>query len=156
MLCYSDKNILYVKLKTFSDACDLKTWRSITRFIVTIGNLPTSWCSKLQQCISTSTAESEYYSLSGCGKHWIWYLNLHNEQNFKINNIGINIDNKATIHNVENQTINPKTKHVDIRVHYIRELIRSKNIKLKYNIILRTDLLSTLTIQLWISSEILY
>ena len=90
-----------------------------------------SWCSKLQHCISISTAESEYYSLSECGKHYIWYLNLLNKLNFKINNIEITIDNKAAIHNVENQTINPRTKHVDIRVHYIRELIRSKKMKLK-------------------------
>jgi len=73
-----------------------------------------SWCSKLQHCISISTAESEYYSLSECGKHYIWYLNLLNKLNFKINNIEITIDNKAAIHNAENQTINPRTKHVDV------------------------------------------
>jgi len=47
-------------------------------------------------------------------------------------NIEINIDNKAAIFNAKNQSINPKTKHMDIRVHYIRELIRNNKIKLKY------------------------
>jgi len=42
--------------------------------------------------------------------------------------IEINIDNKTAIFDAKNQSINPKTKHMDIRVHYIRELIR--NIKL--------------------------
>ena len=46
--------------------------------------------------------------------------------------IEINIDNKAAIFNAKNQSINPKTKHMDIRVHYIRELIRNNKIKLKY------------------------
>ncbi len=50
----------------------------------------------------------------------------------KTTNIEINVDNKAAIYNARNQTINPKTKHMDIRVHYIRELIGENKIKLKY------------------------
>jgi len=62
----------------------------------------------------------------------MWYMNLLNELKFKIKNIEINIDNKAAIYNAKNQSINPKTKHMDIRVHYIRELIKDEKIKLKY------------------------
>jgi len=51
-------------------------------------------------------------------------MNLLNELKYKIKNIEINIDNKAAIYNAKNQSINPKTKHMDIRVHYIRELIK--------------------------------
>jgi len=39
---------------------DLETRRSTTGFLITFGGAPTSWCSKLQKSISTSTAESEY------------------------------------------------------------------------------------------------
>ena len=69
------------------------------------------------------------YGLRQSGKEWneefiqyhcIWHLNLLNELNYEINNIEINTDNKAAIHNDENQTINPGIKHIDIRVHYIR------------------------------------
>eukprot|EP00833_Pecoramyces_ruminatium_P012507 jgi/Orpsp1_1/1186539/evm.model.d7180000051327.1 len=61
-------------IKAYVDADfggDLETRKSTTGFLITFGNTPTSWCSKLQKCISTSTAESEYYSLSECGKHCI-------------------------------------------------------------------------------------
>jgi len=122
-------------ISVFTDADyagDIETRRSTTGFVILIGNSPTSWCSKLQRCISTSTAESEYYSLSECCKHCMWYMNLLNELKFKIKNIEINIDNKAAIYNAKNQSINPKTKHMDIRVHYIRELIKDEKIKLKY------------------------
>jgi len=58
---------------------DVETRRSTTGFLITIGNVPTSWCSKLQHCVAISTAESEYYSISECGKQCVWYLNILNE-----------------------------------------------------------------------------
>ena len=59
-------------------------------------------------------------------KHCMWYLN------YNIENITINVDNKATIYNSKNQSINPKTKHTnDKRYHYIRELIKDNKIKLR-------------------------
>jgi len=122
-------------IKAFVDADyagDVKTRRSTTGFVITIGNSPTSWCSKLQHCVSTSTAEAEYYSLSECSKHCIWYINLLKELKFNISSIEVNIDNKAAIYNAKNQSINPRTKHMDIRLHYVRELVKENKIILKY------------------------
>ena len=62
----------------------------------------------------------------------MWYLNLLKELNININSIEVNVDNKAAIYNAKNQTINPKTKHVDIRVHYIREIVKKNKINLNY------------------------
>jgi len=42
-------------------------------------NAPTNWYSKLQKCIATSTAELEYYGVSECTKHSLWYINILNE-----------------------------------------------------------------------------
>ena len=52
--------------------------------------------------------------------------------NLNIKNIKVNVDNKADIYIAKNQTISPKTKHVDIRVHYIREIIKENKFYLKY------------------------
>ena len=79
-------------------AGDTQIRRSITGFLIKTGNSPTSLCSKLQHCVSISNTESEYYSLSECGKHCMWYLNVLNELNFCINYITINVDNKAAIY----------------------------------------------------------
>jgi len=79
-------------------AGDTQTRRSTTGFLIKIGNSITSWCFKFQHWVSTSTAESEYYSLSECWKHCMWYLNILNELIFGINYITINVDNKAAIY----------------------------------------------------------
>jgi len=62
----------------------------------------------------------------------LWYKNLLNELNINIKEITIFLNNKATIYNSENQSINPKSKHIDIRYHHIRDLVNKKIIKLKY------------------------
>ena len=115
-------------IKAFVDADysgDTKTRRSTTGFVITIGDSPISWCSKLQHCVSTSTAEAEYYSLSECSKYCMWYINLLKELKFNISCIEINIDNKAAIYNAKIQSINPRTKHMEIRLHYVRELVKT-------------------------------
>ena len=106
--------------------------KSTSGFLIIIGGAPTSWYSKLQKCVATSTAESEYYSISDCTKHCLWYLNLLNELNIRINYVTINVDNKAEIYNCQNQSINPRSKHIDIKYYYVRELINEKKIKLEY------------------------
>jgi len=124
-----------MNLKVYVDADyagDLNTRKSTSGFLMMLGNTPTSWYSKLQHCVSTSTAEAEYYSLSECAKHSLWYRNFMNELNINIDYVTIFVENKATIYNSENQSINPKSKHIDIRYHHIRDLISKKLIVLKY------------------------
>jgi len=113
-----------------------KTRRSTTGFVITIGDSPISWCSKLRHWVSTSTAEAEYYSLSEGSKHCMWYINLLKELKSNNSGIEVNIDNKAAIYNAKKkkkkQLINPRTKHMDIRWHYVRELVKNNKIILKY------------------------
>jgi len=111
---------------------DKETRRSTTGFIMLMNSAPTSWYSKLQHCVSVSTAESEYYGIHECARHCLWYRNVFKELGLKQDTITINTDNKAAIYNCENETINPKSKHIDLRYHSIRELIKKNYINLKY------------------------
>jgi len=122
-------------LRVFVDADyvgDLESRKSTLGFLMTIGNAPTNWYSKLQKCVSTSTAESEYYSLSECSKHSIWYMTILKELNININFIIINVDNREAIYNCQNNSINPKSKHIDIKYHHVSDLIKENKIKLSY------------------------
>jgi len=111
---------------------DTATRKSTTGFVVTMGNGPTSWYSKLQQCVAVSTAESEYYALNECARQCMWYKNLFDELSKEKRCITINTDNKVAIYNCENETINPKSKHIDIKYHQIRDWIKEKKIKVNY------------------------
>lgn len=113
-------------------AGDEETRRSTTGFIISFGSGPVSWSSKLQHCIALSTAESEYYAIVECAKECLWLQNILNELGINDKDMIINSDNQAAIYNCENNTINPKSKHIDIRYHKIRELIENNVIKIKY------------------------
>jgi len=93
------------------------TRRFTTGFLMLINSAPTNWYSKLQHCISVSTTESEYYGIHECSRHCLWYKNIFKELGLNNNSITINIDNKATIYNCENETINLKSKYIDLRYH---------------------------------------
>lgn len=123
------------QLKVFVDADfagDIQIRKSISGFLMKIGTAPTSWYSKLQKCVATSIEEAEYYSVSDCAKHNLWYLNVLNNLNINIIFVIINIGNKATIYNCQNQSINPRSKYIDIKYYYVRSLIKENKIKLKY------------------------
>jgi len=111
---------------------DKETRRSTTGFTMLINSASTSWYSKLQHYVSVSTAESEYYGIHECARHCLWYRNVFKELGLNYNTITIHTDNKASFYNCENETINPKSKHIDLRYHSIRELIKNKYIDLKY------------------------
>ena len=99
---YGIKFTMERSLKVYIDADyagDNELRKSTSGFLMIIRNAPTSWYSKLQKCVATSTAESEYYSVSECSKHSLLYMNILNELNININFVTINIDNKAAIYN---------------------------------------------------------
>jgi len=52
--------------------------------------------------------------------------------NITINRVTINIDNKEAIYNCHNQSIIPISKHIDIKYHHVRDLVKKNRIKLKY------------------------
>ena len=124
-----------INLNVYVDADlggDEETKRSTTGFIINMGNTPISWYSKLQHCVSISTAESEYYSLNECASKCMWLKNFLEELNINTGTIKIRIDNKAAIYNSENETINIKSRHISLRYHKVRELVSEKKIKLEY------------------------
>ena len=124
-----------LKIRTYVDADlggDAGTKRSTTDFVIFMGSAPITWYSKLQHCVVLSTAESEYYSLNECALKCMWLRTFLNELGIKLNCITINIDNKAAIYNSKNETINPKSKHIDLKYHKVMELIKENKIELKY------------------------
>jgi len=89
-------------LKVYVDADyagDTESRKSTSGFLMMIRNSPTSWYSKLQKCVATSTDESENYGVSECAKHSLWYMNILNKLNININFVTNNIDNMAAKYN---------------------------------------------------------
>ena len=105
--------------------------KSITGIIVYLWSCPIVWYSKKQPCVSTSTAESEYVALAKCTQELLWITQLLSEINIDVT-IAVYEDNQACIQMVKNQCLSAKTKHVDIKLHFVRDVFTKDNFILEY------------------------
>jgi transposase InsO family protein len=125
-----------VSLTGFCDADwagDLDNRRSTTGYLFMIGGVPVSWKSKRQQTVALSTAEAEYMALSDASREATWLrrilLNFDCEQSIPTI---IFDDNQGCIALAKNPVEHERTKHIDIRHHFIREMVESQVIDVQY------------------------
>ena len=145
---YPDLGITYrginnhnLLLKAYSDSdwgnC-IDSRRSTTGYITTLGNNLISWCVTLQKSVALSSTEAEYMALTECSKEVIYLQNTITSLNTALDlNIPINIpvimeDNQGAIKLGHNAEFHKRTKHIDIKYHYIRELVEDNKIRIIY------------------------
>lgn len=93
------------------------------------------WMSKRQTCIALSSTESEYIALAHAGKESVWLARLISEICGSSNTddaICIKTDSQSAIRIANNPEHHDKTKHIDIRHHYIRWLVDTKRVILEH------------------------
>ena len=92
-----------------------------------------SWLSKKQATVALSTTEAEYVALSAATQEAIWLRRLLTDVGESLEDlIVINEDNQKAIAMAENPVGHARTKHIDIRYHFVREGVQDGAIILKY------------------------
>ncbi|GJS21993.1 retrotransposon protein, putative, unclassified [Tanacetum coccineum] len=91
-----------------------------------------SWSSKKQDCTTMSTAEAEYVSLSACCAQVIWMRTQLLDYGYKYNRIPMYCDSKSAIAISCNPVQHSKTKHIDIRYHFIKEHVEKGTVELYF------------------------
>ena len=128
----SDQTTLFA----FSDsdwASCKQTRRSRTGFVVYNDAGPISWKSQLQTTTALSTCEAEYLALVETIKELLWVKQLLTEMNITVEPpIKIFVDNQAAIFLAANPSNHSRTKHIDIRHHFIREYVGAGIVELYY------------------------
>jgi hypothetical protein len=91
-----------------------------------------SWSSKRQATVALSTVEAEYVAMSRCAQQMVWMHHWLDEVEIKHSLPGvIKGDNRGAIALTKNTKNHGKVKHIDMRHHYIRELVQSDIITLE-------------------------
>jgi len=107
--------------------------KSRSGYVFVMGGGAIFWYSKKQPVVSISTTEAEYYALSETVKESIWLRNLMKEISLKLKKpFKIHQDNKSTISIAMNPVSHSRTKHIDIRHHFIRQHIAMNDVELVY------------------------
>ncbi|GKA30239.1 putative ribonuclease H-like domain-containing protein [Tanacetum coccineum] len=84
---------------------------------------------KKQTIVATSTTEAEYVVAANCCGQVLWIQNQMLDYGFNFMNTRIYIDNESTICIVKNPIFHSKTKHIEIRHHFIRDAYEKKLIQ---------------------------
>ena len=93
---------------------------------------PVTWSSKRQATVSSSTVESEYVAMARAAQQMVWMQNWLRKVDIEPPLPGlIKGDNRGAIALSKNTKDHSKIKHIDIRHHYIRELVQSNIIILE-------------------------
>jgi len=106
--------------------------KSVGAFIFLLNGTAISWSSKKQDTVALSSTESEYMALTKAGKEAIWlrkllhrilYNPLPGEVLDRFPSITINGDNQGSLALAHNHQYHPRTKHIDVQYHWIREKV---------------------------------
>jgi len=123
-------------VRGYSDADwggDIGDRKSTSGYLFLLGGAAISWKSSKQTCVALSTAEAEYVALSATAQEAIWLQQLLGDLlNRSVCETVIFEDNQSTICLAKNQQTHGRTKHIDIKYHFIRDMIETGRINLVY------------------------
>lgn len=122
LLAYSDSDF----------AGDIYSRKSTTGYIIKFCGGPVAWCSKRQPIVSLSSTEAEYIAAAECIKEALFLKSVIDELLGVNININLHVDNQSAITIIKNGQFNKRSKHIDVRYHFINEKVSEGIVKLFY------------------------
>lgn len=124
-----------INLACFSDADfagNIATRKSTSGYVCILGDGAISWASQRQRCVALSTTESEYIAASQAVKELVWLSRLQKELMPGSPKPTLHLDNQSAIRLIKNPEFHNRTKHIDVRYHFIREKFEEQIFELYY------------------------
>jgi len=104
--------------------------KSTTGYFTMLAQGITSWLSHKQKLVALSSTEAKYMALSDCSCQLVWTSNLLSKIGFDIPILHLYGDNLGSLFWSTNLVQEKRSKHIDIRYHYVRDAIENDKIKL--------------------------
>ena len=97
-----------------------------------LGSCLISWGSKKQNSVALSTAEAEYVAAASCCAQLLWIKQQLSDFGLKIEQVPIFCDNTSAINIAKNLVQHKRTKHINIRHHFLRENVEKGLISMNF------------------------
>ena len=111
-------------------AGDRSDRRSTTGYAFILSGSSIAWTTQKQRTVALSTTEAEYMALCECSKHTQWTISLLQQLSFEIDlPVDIYCDLDGVISIASKNVDHKRTKHIDVKYHYIRERINEGTIR---------------------------
>ena len=89
-----------------------------------------SWQNKLQ-CVALSTTKAEYITATEASKELLWLKRFVRQLGFDQGKYVLFCDNQSAIHLSKHTCFHSRSKHIDVRYHWIRDVLNSKQMQLE-------------------------
>jgi len=126
-IVYSGKHGLQLRGFVDSDFAGCEdSRRSTTGWVFTLAGGPVSWSSQRQKTVATSTMDAEYIAGSEATKEAVWIRNFINDLRIPgvhIDTVPLYIDNNSALKLTRNPEFHNRSKHIDVKHHFIREKV---------------------------------
>ena len=110
----------------------IDTRRSTTGFVFMLNSGAVSWSSQRQRIVALSTTEAEYIALAKGTQEAVWLKRFFQEIDQKCETIPMYVDNQSAIKLANNPEYHAKTKHIDVRYHFVRDINDRGDIIIEY------------------------
>jgi hypothetical protein len=97
-----------------------------------LGRSLVSWASKKQNSVALSTAEAEYIAAGHCCAQLLWIRQTLRDYGYKLSKVPLLCDNESAIRMADNLVAHSRTKHIDIRYHFLRDHQQRGDIEIAY------------------------
>ena len=89
-----------------------------------------AWSSRKQSSVAQSTAESEYVAAASCCSQILWLLSTLKDYGLTFKKVPLFCDNTSAINIAKNPVQHSRTKHIDIRFHFLRDHVEKGDVEL--------------------------
>lgn len=119
----------YVDADWASNSIDRRSYTGMC-FLLSDGVI--SWECRKQKCIALSSTEAEYVGLSEACREILYIRSLQYEITHKLYTFSLFNDNQGAQKLCANPILHKRTKHIDIKYHFCRDLVKDKIVKVLY------------------------
>ena len=113
-------------------AKDKDNGRSITGYVFSVMGNMVSWKSQLQHVVALSTTEAEFISLTEGVKESLWLKGMVADLGIKLDGVEVNCDNEGAVQLSKNSVFHERTKHINVKMFWIRDVVNSKEVVVKW------------------------
>lgn len=130
-LCFGTGKPILCSYTDSDMAGDVDTRKSTSGYLTTFAGGAVSWQSRLQKCVALSTTEDELIAVVEACKELLWMKRFIGELGCAQERYVLYCDSQSAIHLGKNSTFHGRSKHIDVRYHWIRDTLDSKLLELE-------------------------
>ena len=96
--------------------------KSNTGFVIKLSGGVISWVSRKQTCVTLSSTEAEFIALAECCQEILWFKKLLDDFGIETGTVSIYEDNQSCMKLVDQEKQSNRSKHIDIKYYFVKDL----------------------------------